>query len=542
MESLNSKSQKRELHQLQQMQDKAKKSCMTSFRLLYSHLKVLSIKEGFERAYVALFDQDKQTFTESLLLNLEHLEKQLDREEFQETDINSFRSFLEYTRTDIQQFRATLIQHMESVKKSIDARAHHKREYDRRVNDRVMQSKQGKVDSSKALDAGLVITKSNVTESERHVSSSRSGNDTHVEDADINSVNDKEPMAKVQLTAQHNVISNVQQHSVQSEPIYDTHLLEKVDSNTTPNSTNMCHMGGEIDQNAEKCQVSCPLLDPSFDNMTTEFSNQSLESENISLKKTVAQFQKVFSRMEAHCVNMELKYQNQALKDGQHGQILNEISNKVKINKEIEVLETINIELEQSVAKLLAENEKLHKENEHLKQTYKDLSDSIKKTSVQTKDHADSLIVQLNCKSVENANLKAQIQEKVFANAALKNELRKIKGTSVDTKLAKSSTLGKPVLQPHRNQSVVRQPTAFKSERPRFSKPRFASQVDVNNVLSKPVTPHYLPKVRESAPAKPHHVNAPSSSRTSKKESYGSNDMAHNYYLEEAKKKTQEKK
>nr|GEZ66101.1 retrotransposon protein, putative, unclassified [Tanacetum cinerariifolium] len=54
-------------------------------------------------------------------------------------------------------------------------------------------------------------------------------------------------------------------------------------------------------------------------------------------------------------------------------------------------------------------------------------------------------------------------------------------------------------------------------------------------------TPHYLPKVKESAPAKPHHVNAPSSFRNSKKESYGSNDMAHNYYLEEAKKKTQDK-
>ncbi|GJZ34306.1 hypothetical protein Tco_0580123 [Tanacetum coccineum] len=400
------------MHQLQQMQDKAKESCMTSFRLLHSHLKVFSIKEGFERACVALFDQDKQNFTESLLLNLEHLEKKLDREEFQETEsINSFRvlmeqfqtfinfryyfddfdgamirkSFLEYTRTEIQQFRATLIQHMESVKKSIDARAQHKREYDRRVNDRVMQSKEGKVDSSKALDAGLVITKSNVTESERHVSSSRSGNDTHVEDADINSVNDKEPMAEVQLTAQHNVLANVQQHSVQSEPIYDTHLLEKVDSNTTPNSTNMCHRREEIDQNAEKCQVSCPLLDPSFDNMTTEFSNQSLESENISLKKT----------------------------------------------------------------------------------------------RVQTKDLNDSLIAQINSKTVKNADLKAQIQEKVFANVALKNELKKLKGNSVDTK--------------------------------------------------------------ESVSAKPHHVIAPGSSRNSSKESYGSNDMAHNYYLEEDKKKTQDK-
>ncbi|GKD48717.1 hypothetical protein Tco_1277693 [Tanacetum coccineum] len=85
-----------------------------------------------------------------------------------------------------------------------------------------------------------------------------------------------------------------------------------------------------------------------------------------------------------------------------------------------------------------------------------------------------------------------------------------------------------------KNQSVVRQPTAFKSERPRISKPRFASQVDVNNNLLKPVTTHYLPKRRESAPAKPHHMIAPSSSR------YSSNDIVHNHYLEEAKKKTHE--
>ncbi|GJY66529.1 hypothetical protein Tco_0468767 [Tanacetum coccineum] len=107
--------------------------------------------------------------------------------------------------------------------------------------------------------------------------------------------------------------------------------------------------------------------------------------------------------MEAHCVNMELKYQNQALKDKQHGKILNETSNKAKIKKKLEVLETINIELEHSVVKLLAENEK------------------------------------------------------------------------------------------------------------------------------------------ESVLAKPHHVIPPGSSRNSSKESYGSNDLAHNYYLDEAKKKTQDK-
>ncbi|GKB74900.1 hypothetical protein Tco_0936312 [Tanacetum coccineum] len=105
-------------------------------------------------------------------------------------------------------------------------------------------------------------------------------------------------------------------------------------------------------------------------------------------------------------------------------------------------------------------------------------------------EHTTSLIA-------NNDKFKAQIQEKGFAVAALKNELRKLTGNSVNTKFAKPSILGKPVLQPHGNQFVVRQPTAFKSERPRISKPRFASQVDVNNDLSKPVTTHHLPKGRE---------------------------------------------
>ncbi|GJX13502.1 retrovirus-related pol polyprotein from transposon TNT 1-94 [Tanacetum coccineum] len=146
-----------------------------------------------------------------------------------------------------------------------------------------------------------------------------SGKDTHAEDADINSVNDKQPMAKVQLFAEHNIRANEQRHSEQSESVYDTYELEKVDRNTIHKSTYMSHKGGEIDQNAD---------DEKF---------------------------------------------------------------------------------------------------------------------------------------------------------------------------------------------------------------------DVNNVLSKPVTPHYLPKFRESVFVKPYHVIASGSSRNSSKESYGSNDMTHNYYLEEAKKKTQDK-
>ncbi|GKB12499.1 hypothetical protein Tco_0846422 [Tanacetum coccineum] len=75
-----------------------------------------------------------------------------------------------------------------------------------------------------------------------------------------------------------------------------------------------------------------------------------------------------------------------------------------------------------------------------------------------------------------------------------------------------------------------------------MSKQRFASQVDVNNNLSKPVTQHYLHKKIESAFAKPDHMIASISSRNSSKNMprFSSNDMVHNHYLDEARKKTQE--
>ncbi|GKB16951.1 hypothetical protein Tco_0850874 [Tanacetum coccineum] len=72
MESLNLHSQERELHQLQQTQDNAKESCMTSFQILS------------ERAFMTLFGQDNETFTSTMFLYVDQLQNQLDKEEFQE--------------------------------------------------------------------------------------------------------------------------------------------------------------------------------------------------------------------------------------------------------------------------------------------------------------------------------------------------------------------------------------------------------------------------------------------------------------------------
>ncbi|GJV93065.1 hypothetical protein Tco_1540878 [Tanacetum coccineum] len=104
--------------------------------------------------------------------------------------------------------------------------------------------------------------------------------------------------------------------------------------------------------------------------------------------------------------------------------VLSGIKNEDKIKQELEEIETINIELDHRVTKLIAENE-------HLKQTYKQLYDSIKPARIRSKEHCDDLINQVNLKSVEISDLNASLQEKVLVITALEDDLRKLKGKSI---------------------------------------------------------------------------------------------------------------
>nr|GEW72068.1 hypothetical protein [Tanacetum cinerariifolium] len=92
---------------------------------------------------------------------------------------------------------------------------------------------------------------------------------------------------------------------------------------------------------------------------------------------------------------------------------LREKSKEKDFNYDYGEIETKNVELENNVEKLSSKNERLCNEINHVKQVFKEKFDLIKKTHVHTKEKSDSLIDKLNLKSVENKDLKAQIQDKV---------------------------------------------------------------------------------------------------------------------------------
>ncbi|GJS72385.1 retrovirus-related pol polyprotein from transposon TNT 1-94 [Tanacetum coccineum] len=62
-----------------------------------------------------------------------------------------------------------------------------------------------------------------------------------------------QPLEQVQNHDESNVYDNVRRHSEQPESINDTYVLEKDDSNVTPDSSNICTNDNQVDQNAAEC-------------------------------------------------------------------------------------------------------------------------------------------------------------------------------------------------------------------------------------------------------------------------------------------------
>ncbi|GKE00369.1 hypothetical protein Tco_1388352 [Tanacetum coccineum] len=155
---------------------------------------------------------------------------------------------------------------MKSMKKLIDERALHKREYDIWVNEIQMQTTEDKVDSSKALDVSLVDTESSGTALKEQDTSSRSGND-----ADIRPIYNEEPMTEVQMTVEINVFATGQQHTEQPE----------------------FNKEGEVDQNVKQCHDTCPL--PANEMITRQLNSQ-INPSNLKIfvsKRLLPNFKKI---------------------------------------------------------------------------------------------------------------------------------------------------------------------------------------------------------------------------------------------------------
>nr|GEU29077.1 hypothetical protein [Tanacetum cinerariifolium] len=439
--------------------------------------------------------------------------------------------FLQYTQLEIPKFRDTLIQHMESVKKSINERAQHTREYD----------------------------------------------------------------SWVPYTAEYNVFAVDTQPSEQPECINNTYVVERSDSNVILDSPDMCDNDIQNDQNVVGCDDERVALANLIANLKLDHSRGSnsiwdscliaLQSKRIEFEKYKACNDRIvdYDKLERKLnetlrllaqkdidkkEGLKLKAYKILVFKEKHDELVKQIlltkshyeglvKEKTKVITDLKLKEEKDIDKMLSMEKQLKFfNEIVYKRNQsiqtihmlapkgptynvrptfanprYLKQAQfkipclyvipHDQSDHVNRLipdreetltherESQSKLNKDlvrlckekaSNVFQKECEQyIEIQDLKAQLQDKNIAISELKKLIEKMKGKSVDTKFEKPSIFEKPPLQPIRNQTV------------------------------------------------PYDVNAPVPSMKSLKhvsfqtprESVGSNDMVHNYYLEEAKKKEQ---
>nr|GFB56869.1 pyruvate, phosphate dikinase regulatory protein, chloroplastic [Tanacetum cinerariifolium] len=100
-----------------------------------------------------------------------------------------------------------------------------------------------------------------------------------------------------------------------------------------------------------------------------------------------------YHSLEKHCISLEEK-DTVILKLKEKIKSFSGDDKERKPKRQVEEIETHNLELDHKVTKLVAENE-------HLKQTYKQLFDSIKPSPVQSKEQCDDLINKVNLAHID---------------------------------------------------------------------------------------------------------------------------------------------
>ncbi|GJX66874.1 hypothetical protein Tco_0302601 [Tanacetum coccineum] len=155
-----------------------------------------------------------------------------------------------------------------------------------------------------------------------------------------------------------------------------------------------------------------------------------LDAELSKSKQAYNDLLKNYSQLEKHCISLEVSMQLKQEVFQNDESCVNHNGVEIQEYFEINDLKARLQDKDTTICKLKDTIRSL-RENTKEENVFKDQFDSIKQTRIRHKEQSDSLINKLNLKSVENKDLKAQNQDKVFVITSLKNDLRKLKGKEI---------------------------------------------------------------------------------------------------------------
>nr|GEX14298.1 retrovirus-related Pol polyprotein from transposon TNT 1-94 [Tanacetum cinerariifolium] len=266
--------------------------------------------------------------------------------------------------------------------------------------------------------------------------------------ADFGPIFDSEPVQKVSTDDHYNVFAIESEHPEQSESAHDTYPIERDEHIVIIDSLDMSYEREQIDQNDDDVdlvnervllasligKLKCEIDDRKNRNKFLETSNKKRqflnEIDRLSreyyyaddMNAILGMYTELDEVTNLQCDYIELLEKCECLEK--------ELSKSKMMSKSFEALQkhAINLEIYLQQCQEKIKNDKSFKENQ---------SKEFRKEREQY---------------FEIQDLKAQLQNKGIAISELKKLIEKLKGKSVDTKFEKSS--------------VIRQPNAFKSQRP----------------------------------------------------------------------------
>nr|GEU49867.1 hypothetical protein [Tanacetum cinerariifolium] len=350
--------------------------------------------------------------------------------------------------------------------------------------------------------------------------------------ADSGPIFDSEPLQKVSNNDNYNVFAIECEHPEQSKSVHDTYSIEQAEHNVIIDSLDMSYDREQINQNDD---------DDDLDNERELLASliEKLKCENDDSKNR-NKFLETSNKVEIDCAKAKgdlISYKMESQKSfNKYTQQINDLNQTIsEIKNELSAhQQTISILSQAKEAQI-----KLYKTREDkdldkviaLENKVKVLDNIVYKTSqsVQTMNmlnskcktsfakpeflkkaqRANPRLYDIGCyndnlalilASESDEDLKAQLQDKGIAISELKKLIEKLKGKYVDTKFEKSSVIRQPNAFKSQRPSILGKPTIFLDslERKDFSKSKSVTKNNVSNDFSKPVTAHILPLNKKS--------------------------------------------
>nr|GEV87975.1 integrase, catalytic region, zinc finger, CCHC-type, peptidase aspartic, catalytic [Tanacetum cinerariifolium] len=319
---------------------------------------------------------------------------------------------------------------------------------------------------------------------------------------------DTEPLQKVPNNDNYNVFAMESEHFEQYKSVNDTYPIEQDEHNVIIDSLDMSYDREQIDQDDDDAlanerellaslieKLKCEIDESKNRNKFLETSKKVLVDK---LKGEIEDFKTKNKSLESS--NYRFKEANNRLSETNE-LMYNDLKKfQAELDKHNDVKyasKKIN-DLNQTISEIKKE---LFAHQETISILSQEKEAQIKLYKTREDKELDKVIALENKVMVlDNIDLKAQLQDKAIAISELKKLIEKLKGKYVDTKFEKSLVIRQPNAFKSQRPSILGKPAIFTDslERKDFSKSKSVTKNNVSDDFSKPVTAQILPPNKKS--------------------------------------------